>query len=272
MRAHATPSLSGICRSVTVPLSPYPLRMSEEMATAPTARPASHPRSRVRETVRVDLWLRSVDEPPDDKAVSCLDVEERLRADRFLFERDRIRFLNRRALLREVLAAYLGVPSWEIRLRATEGGWPELQASNDVAFNASHSHGVAVVAVTRGPAIGVDIERLRPVSDALDLAEGLFCEREAAALRSSPAHLRSNEFLTLWTRKESVLKASRAGLTKGLDVFDVLGTTDGIGRPIGPEGALPFVFSDFGRPPVYTGTVTVASAHAIPVIERRTSL
>ena len=70
-------------------------------------------------------------------------------------------------------------------------------------------------------AIGVDIESLRPIEDCLGIARRLFCRSEYVSLKDAPQQGRDRAFLTLWTRKESVVKATGLGLTMPLDGFDV---------------------------------------------------
>ena len=91
----------------------------------------------------------------------------------------------------------------------------------DSAFNLSHSHGIALYALTRGREIGVDIEYFRPDVEAGKLAERFFSPREAAVLRALPEHLRREGFFNCWTRKEAYIKAEGKGMAIPLSAFDV---------------------------------------------------
>jgi 4'-phosphopantetheinyl transferase len=123
-----------------------------------------------------------------------------------------------RAPLRAVLAAYLGEPPEALVFAEGEHGRPALAAPHDgLAFNWSHSGGRAVLAVARGIAPGIDLERLRPRPRALEIAGRYFCADEAAALAALPPAQRDDAFLALWTAKEAVLKATGRGLAFGLD-------------------------------------------------------
>ena len=113
-----------------------------------------------------------------------LDEAERAQVGRFRFDRDRVRFVLRRAFARRVLARYLGVHPAAVGIRTSPLGRPELDPSCGLAFNTSHSDGMAVVAVAHGQRVGVDIERVREIDGALDIAEGLFEAREVEWLRS----------------------------------------------------------------------------------------
>lgn len=126
------------------------------------------------------------------------------------------------------------------------------------SFNASHSDGLAVVAVARGRRIGVDIELVRHLDDAMDVAAGQFTEREIGWLRASPQSSYSEAFLALWTRKESYVKAVGGGLSIPLDSFDCSTVGDGgVGRPQDASGVLPYAFIELDGPDGFVGAITV---------------
>ena len=235
--------------------------------TASTKTAADRPRSQHSESAvaPVDVWLGQVDHPVDHTSRAWLDAAELARADRFSFDRDRDRFINRRALVRAVLARYLESPPADIQIRVASHGRPELAGGGDLSFNVSHSDGLALVAVAYGHSVGVDIERLRPVPDGLELARGLFHQRELEALESVPESQRSAAFLAIWTRKEAIVKADGRGLSIPLDRFDVL-PLDGhdTGRPRGQRGNLPFVFTDLRASDDWIGAVVLDDQNAMP--------
>ena len=63
-----------------------------------------------------------------------------------------------------------------------------------------------------GAEIGVDIERLRPLSDMDALAERVFSAAERAALAAVPPDRRVEAFFAGWTRKEAYIKARGEGI------------------------------------------------------------
>jgi len=92
---------------------------------------------------------------------------------------------------------------------------------DDIAFTLSRSRDRCVVAVAHGREIGVDIEAVRPLDDALQIARSRFTPVEANAIDSP------EKFFRLWTRKEAVAKCLGWGLTLPFDVFEVdPGATD----------------------------------------------
>lgn len=173
---------------------------------------------------RVDAYAIELGRPEAvAPARALLAGDERERGARYVFDRDRDRFTVRRAALRTILARHLGCRPQELCFVAGPHGKPRLagrHATSDVCFNLSASHDLAVCAVTRGREIGVDVERLRPVDDALDLARRCFSTIEHAALRRVCGDV-TGAFFTCWTRKEAFVKALGSGLAQPLDRFSV---------------------------------------------------
>jgi 4'-phosphopantetheinyl transferase len=156
-----------------------------------------------------------------------LDAEERERAARFKFPVPRNQFVISRALLRQALGCYRRVDARAIRFRTTGNGKPELAESpdlrlDDLRFNLSHTAGTTLFAVARHRQVGVDVERIRPDTDALELAERFFSPPEVQWLRSQPVAQRVPSFFTCWTAKEAYIKAQGEGLSLPLSSFGVL--------------------------------------------------
>ncbi len=174
----------------------------------------------------VHVWLAVLDRPADHVGTlsETLAPDERMRADRFHFEQDRSRFIVARAFLREILASYVRVEPAQLRFEYGRSGKPELAQAMGVAglrFNMSHSDRLAIFAVTRDRAVGIDLERARVVPKAEHIAERFFSVREQSVIQGLPALIRDEAFLNGWTRKEAYLKATGDGLTRRLDSVEV---------------------------------------------------
>jgi len=174
----------------------------------------------------VHVWRAPLDPPEMTVArlAETLSEDERQRANRFVFERDRRRFTVARGVLRSLLARYLG--SSPDRLRFSYGpfgkpGLAEGSGTGPLCFNASHSGDLALYAVTVGREVGVDVERIRSNFALEQVAERFFSPREVAALRDLAPENRPLGFFNCWTRKEAYIKARGAGLSLPLDRFDV---------------------------------------------------
>jgi len=174
----------------------------------------------------VHVWRASLDlaESEVQRLAQTLSADERTRSERFYFERDRQRFIAGRGMLRQILGRYLGIDPSRLRFRYGAHGKPALAepaGERGLRFNVSHSQGLALYAVTCNREVGVDLERVRPISNADRIAERFFSSQENAALRALPANLKCEGFFTCWTRKEAYIKARGDGLSFSLDQFDV---------------------------------------------------
>lgn len=155
----------------------------------------------------VDVWDVALD-APHPGAERLLDAAERARAARFVFERDRRRFVAGRAALRAVLGGYLGRDPAALAFALGPHGKPALPGGPPFSF--SNSHGRALCAVGLDREVGVDLEAVREVPDAEGIARSVFTAEERAAWRSAGGG--SAAFLRLWTHKEAALKALGLGL------------------------------------------------------------
>jgi 4'-phosphopantetheinyl transferase len=149
-----------------------------------------------------------------------LSEDERERADRFHFARDRRRFTVARGVLRRLLGRYLGAPAAGVRFAYGAQGKPRLDHT-ELHFNVSHAGVFALYAFTVGRDIGVDIEQIRPMEDMLQIARRFFSASEVRTLESLAAEVQPLAFYNCWTRKEAYIKARGEGLALALDAFDV---------------------------------------------------
>jgi 4'-phosphopantetheinyl transferase len=159
------------------------------------------------------IWLADLDAADSgDDALDLLSEDERARATRFVFDVHRRRFVACRAWLRGRLAERLGRPAMSLRFEYGPVGKPALAGGETLRFNVSHSDRFALLAMAEGAEVGVDIERLRPLSDMNALAERVFSAAERAALAAVPADRRVDAFFAGWTRKEAYIKARGEGI------------------------------------------------------------
>ena len=166
-----------------------------------------------------------------------LSEEEQARGDRYVRSADGVRFMVGRAVLRLILAQYLGLKPGEVFISSGEFGKPHICKSvniNGLAFNLSHSGEVCLVALSYAREIGVDIEKLRDDVVVEDLATRYFSTEEVAELEALPDALRRLGFFLCWTRKEAYVKAKALGLQIPLDRFSVSLTP---GQPAEIRGA-----------------------------------
>jgi 4'-phosphopantetheinyl transferase len=179
-------------------------------------------------------------------ATAPLSADERERAARFVFARDRADYVAAHVLLRQTLCEAAGGRPEDWRFALTSHGKPVLAnppPGATVAFNLSHTRGLVACVVSHasraddrtdeGPAagdlgpdvgidVGIDVEGLR-VRDApgelLALAARFFSAAEVRGLEAEAIGDRDARFLDLWTLKEAYIKAVGLGLSIPLDSF-----------------------------------------------------
>jgi 4'-phosphopantetheinyl transferase len=179
----------------------------------------------------VHIWLVQT----NDESISLGDFKDFLssveqdRASKFKFETDRRRYIIAHAALRSILSIYVNSPARELQFASGPYGKPKLASIHDnkkIAFNLSHSHEVALIAITQGREIGVDVEWVREDFVFDEVAQRFFTSREVAALRALPLHLQREAFYKCWTSKEAFLKAKGTGLSGQLDEVEMVLTDD----------------------------------------------
>lgn len=174
----------------------------------------------------VHLWryTLSASGAERDALVALLDDSERARADRMRLSQARARFEVGHGRLRRILSHYTSAAPGAIAFGHADGGKPFLGPECDpdgLQFSLSHSGDLALVGVTRGRAIGVDVEIQRENVDLNLIARRQFAPGEVARLFNVTGSDRTAVFYTCWTRKEAYLKARGEGLIGRLQDFEV---------------------------------------------------
>lgn len=194
----------------------------------------------------IHLWLVELDQPPVPLAdlAATLTPEECKRAERFRFPEHRDRFVAGRGLLRELLGAYLDRPAAALCFEQGAHGKPALagkEADAGVYFNLSHSGHRAMYGVARRE-LGVDLEHMDRTVTCLAVAERICTPREWALFQALPEERVHEAFITCWTRKEAIAKATGEGLASRLRSLEVCFPEKGE-----PEGRK-IIYDNSGQP------------------------
>lgn len=149
--------------------------------------------------------------------LDLLDEHERGRHDRFVRAQDRALFVVSHALARIIASRHVASMPRAIRYSRSSiapGHKPRLAGgASELELSISHSGQRAVVAVSRGVALGVDVELVSPVAAEQPPIRSVLDESEQRELGTMPAAMRPWGFCRYWTRKEAVLKATGDGLS-----------------------------------------------------------
>jgi 4'-phosphopantetheinyl transferase len=153
-----------------------------------------------------------------------LSPNERDRADRFRFEKDKAHFIVFTGALKTIIGRYLNCDPRRIQFQYSEFGKPYLMANHDgdaFFFNMAHSNHLAVIGFGRILQIGIDIEFIRPIPDIDEIGKRIFSPNEYKKYHSLPENQKQTAFFNCWTRKEAFIKAIGKGLSFPLDRFSV---------------------------------------------------
>jgi 4'-phosphopantetheinyl transferase len=210
----------------------------------------------------VQVWL-----VPDERSdrvladlLGVLDAGERQRAAAYRSADDRRRFVVAHGAVRHIVAGRTGSAADEIRFVRGPHGKPEVaEPGCCVQVNLSHSGDVAMVAVTAGRRVGVDVQRIVPGLDAVAMARRYFPAEEAEFVRAAADPVaRAARFARLWSRKEALVKAHGGRLAQGLRVP--------VTPPAPPPGSIPagdtwpagYRLTDVPAPPGYRAAVALS--------------
>jgi 4'-phosphopantetheinyl transferase len=173
----------------------------------------------------VHLWFTSLDKPRwQQKSLSILlNEDELLRAEKFLSERDRARFIVGRGLLRRILGYYTGVEPSQLGLSYGERGKPfleDLGGDNPLHFGQAHSGGYILYAIAKGGEVGVDLERIEQIREAKEMAFRFFPGLDAIKIAALWGRKQAEAFFDSWTGREAYLKGLGCGLSIPLKEVD----------------------------------------------------
>ncbi|MFN7950915.1 MAG: 4'-phosphopantetheinyl transferase superfamily protein [bacterium] len=165
----------------------------------------------------VVLWVcptRHLGSDERERWYRCwLDDAERRRADGAGNAARRAEIIEGRALLRAALAAELGAAPNAWRFSTTPEGQPRVdpalaaRSAGGVMLSLAHTRGLAVCALARGVAVGVDVERDDRRVEPTAIAGRFFSAHDARAVTSAPADARRAVFLERWMLREAYTKA-----------------------------------------------------------------
>lgn len=166
-----------------------------------------------------------------------------------------------RGMLRQLLARLSGVSDAEITIVTAKTGKPRCESlpTGNVHFNISHRDGLALLAISLGSEVGVDVERVCDRIDIHAVAEVVFTPGERDELLAAPKELQRQVFFQFWTRKEALLKAIGVGLIAEPNQFDVRSHD----RPVVPaefcaavnSSQTPWRIQQLDLPPGYVGAL-----------------
>jgi len=166
-----------------------------------------------------------------------LSSDERGRSEQFHFDHLRERYILTHGALRMILAGYFGKPPEKLQFGHGRFGKPFLvDPPVSIEFNLSHCEDLALVAITDGRSVGIDVEKVRELQYLDSIINRFFSAEEQRFITSVPAHVQARAFLTLWTRREAAAKACGLNLAAALGNLEIPTFPYGGGAVIGKTG------------------------------------
>ncbi|UHA76229.1 4'-phosphopantetheinyl transferase superfamily protein [Paenibacillus sp. 481] len=150
--------------------------------------------------------------------MKLVTAEKRQRIKKYLRLEDAQRSLVADVLARQMLCEQLKASNKDLHFDTNAYGKPILRDVEHVHFNVSHSGDWVVAAVNHLP-VGIDVEHIQHID--LGIAERFFSPAESVDLFRQPIKQRQTYFYSIWTLKESYIKAVGMGLSIPLDHFSI---------------------------------------------------
>jgi 4'-phosphopantetheinyl transferase len=169
----------------------------------------------------IHVWTaRLVDDPQITAALlPLLSREERARAAQFSFEHDQGRFVQAHGRVRQILSNYSQAGAGTLCFARNRDGKPYLvpQANGpNLQFSVSHSENCCMLAVRLDHRIGIDVENVRDLPQAMDIALRYCTPTESSALAALQGSAQRDAFFALWTHKEAMVKGLGVSLGANL--------------------------------------------------------
>ncbi len=217
----------------------------------------------------IHVWRAKLDagEAAYQMLRAWLSDDELRRADSFRFDTLRHRYVIGHGRLREILGLYLGREPGSLRFSSGAFGKPSLASLHpSLEFNLAHSGGLALVAVSAQPPVGVDLELIATAHLRYEeVAPLAFTRQERAWLEARPE---PSAWLSHWTRKEAYLKALGLGLYRSANEILIQNAGRFDRWRTASPGARPWWITDLDLGPTHVGAV--ATPEPDPVLRVRT--
>jgi len=167
-----------------------------------------------------------------DKLLRYISSEKKARLSRFYRFEDAQRSLLGDLLARYTICRRLGIKNSDLVFGLSDYGKPILLVPSGINFNIAHSGNWVVCAVNDNP-VGIDVEVMKPID--LQIAKSYFSQEEYDTLINQPPEMRMKYFYSLWTLKESYIKAEGKGFSIPLGSFTIQADMNIISRSTGSK-------------------------------------
>lgn len=176
-------------------------------------------------------WVKfDINHLPDkdyQKWYSLMHDEKKHRINKMHLYDDKKRSIAAEMLAKTTIGKYLDIPAEHIEIVQSNNGKPYAVNFN-IEFNVSHCEEIVVCAINNTP-VGIDIERIRPISPKVAKKFFTIAEQEYILGKTPCAEdydtefndVQLKRFFECWTAKEAYLKYTGEGLTDNLSALEI---------------------------------------------------
>ncbi len=173
------------------------------------------------------IYYGTINETMHMDMLAVLSLTELTRANQYVNDSDRNRFIVTRAYLKRIISTFLNKEIEDIDIGYEQFGKPFLKGDKDFHFNSSHTKDTFAIACSPNGKIGIDLESLNRDINIPKLEKFLFTPDELSQFRVLNNGEKSETFIHFWTMKEAILKATGEGLTKPMSMLPISNTESG---------------------------------------------
>lgn len=156
----------------------------------------------------------------------CFSDEERSKAKKYYTSNLSERYIISHGILRYILSYYTTQYPNNIEFIYNKYGKPFLKNKN-IQFNMSHSHEMISYIVALDHKVGVDIELHNNRLNIEELSDLVFTPAECESFITLEDKAKLKFFYDLWTKKESLIKASGQGLSYPINTIEAMTLSSG---------------------------------------------
>lgn len=156
----------------------------------------------------------------------CLSADEKMRANNYYTKSLSNKYIIHHGILRHILSYFNNQSPQDIEFTHNEYGKPFLKDSV-IHFNMSHCYNMVSYIIAFNQRVGIDIENHDNNLNIQELASLVLTPTESQYLSELESKKKLELFYLLWTKKESLIKASGQGLSYPINTIDAMALTSG---------------------------------------------
>jgi len=167
------------------------------------------------------IWSASFEAENSSFFFPFLTEDEKDRATRLKNTAATSQKIISRGILRLLLSNYIGLDPKELIFKNGPFGKPCLgnPVNSEICFNLAHSGDMLLIAIAKEKHVGIDVEKIEEKMDFKRISTMVFSCEEQLKLSSSMDPI--DDFYSIWTAKEAILKAAGRGFSYPSNKFSV---------------------------------------------------